>query len=92
MGEEKAREQGVSKMTAMNEWWMNLFGGLLGIVFGSVGIIFHKRLGQKAMEFQKNVFHTRVSETAIRGTKIGYLIIGIVFVVCGVLYLLRLRP
>ncbi len=79
-------------MTTMNEWWMNLFGALFGIMLGLAAVIFHKRLGQKAMEFQNKVFHIRVSETAIRGSQIGYLIIGIVFVVAGVLYLLRLRP
>ena len=92
MGEEKAGEPCVSKMTTINEWWVNLFGGLMGIGFGLAGIIFHRWFGQKAMEFQKKVFHTRVSETAIRGSQIGYMIVGIVFVVAGVSYLLRLWP
>jgi hypothetical protein len=77
-------------MTEINQSWVNVVGPLFGIVFGLVGAIFNKRLGQKAAEFQKNVFHIHVSETATRGAQIGYLVLGIVFVVAGVLNLLRL--
>ena len=76
-------------MTEMNGWW-NVIGALFGIVFGLVGVIFHKRLGQKAMEFQKNVFHIHASETATRGTQVGYLIIGVIFIVFGLIELLKI--
>ena len=64
---------------------INLFVHIFLIALGLFSIIYHKRWGIEAAKFQLKYFHLHYKE---RGYQIGYLFIGIFFVVFGLLVLL----
>ncbi len=78
-------------MMDINASVLNLLGEIFGIVIGVCSIVFHKRLGRWVAEFQRKVFHIHVSEVGVRGAQIGYLIIGIIFVLFGIVTLININ-
>ena len=70
----------------MNKAYVETMGAIFFIIFGLGFVIFHKIFGRWAAEFQYKFFHLRFNETIYQ---IGYLIVGIIFIILGVLTLFR---
>jgi hypothetical protein len=64
---------------------MNMFpSGLIPLIIGVVCIAFHKQLGRGAREYQRRAWGTEYGE---RSFTIPYLLVGVAFVVIGILML-----
>lgn len=67
----------------------NFIGNLFFVIFGLCFAIFHKALARLAVEWQYKLFHIKYTETTIKITGIGFLLVGIVFIILSVLSFFR---
>ncbi len=74
----------------MKSLWIELVGSTLFVCLGLYSAIFHNTLGRKATDFQSKIFQIHTNDFMTRGTQIGYLIVGIFFVIFGVWMLFRI--
>lgn len=64
---------------------VNLLGAIFFVILGLFFSLFHKMIGRLTTEFQYKLLHIHFSE---KGYQISFIVIGIVFVVFGILSLL----
>jgi len=70
---------------------MDILGGIISVIIGLCFVAFYKQLGHKTAEFYYRLFHIQFSE---KGYQIGFLVIGIIFGIIGllsVLHIIRFR-
>lgn len=65
----------------------DLYPNLFFIVFGAIAAFKCEFLAQEAVKFQKKFFNYRVEEI---GYKIGYLLVGLAFIIIGILSLFKI--
>jgi hypothetical protein len=71
----------------MNESFIDTIGGVFFLLVGLYSSIFYKRIGRLAVGFQYKIIHRHFNET---GFQICFLLGGIIFVILGILTLLRI--
>lgn len=70
-----------------NSNFLNLLGSAYFFILGFILFCFHKKLGAKAVEFQVRWFNKLGRSKKFN--QYGYLFVGIIFMIFGVLMLLR---
>lgn len=65
---------------------INTIGVTIIVMAGVLFVIFHKAFGRRTAEFYYKLSHVHFSE---KGYQIGFLLIGLVFIVFGLLSLLQ---
>ncbi len=70
---------------------VDYIGNLFFIFFGLFITIFHKALARLAVEWQYKLFHIKYTETTIKFTGIGFLLVGAVFIILSMLNLLGIH-
>jgi len=71
----------------MDKNTIGMLGGIISLIAGLVFVILHKQLGQKTADFYYRLLHINFSE---RGYQVGFLLVGIAFVVFGLLSVFQL--
>jgi hypothetical protein len=61
--------------------------GLIVITFGVLAIVFRDIQSREYIRFQNRVFNFKFGQKEIDMTKFGYLVLGIVFIITGILTL-----
>ena len=74
----------------MSDATIKMWSWVVAIIMGICAIARHKRLGFEAWKFQKDIFHIHLDEKWIRWGSVGHLIVGIFFVLFGLIELLKL--
>jgi hypothetical protein len=76
----------LEKKGVLNMTRIDLFGNIFSITFGLCAIIFHRKIASMASEFQYKLLHIHFNEA---GFRIGFLIVGVLFVIFGIFDILR---
>lgn len=87
LGRERKNEKEGAKV---NKSTIDLFVYALGILFGFYCIIFHNILGRKVIEYQSKFSHLHFNAATEKRTQIIVLIVGMFFVIFGVLVILKI--
>lgn len=61
---------------------INRLGGVYFFILGFVFLIFYKKLGEKAADFQYNFFRIK---SPVKFLQLGYFFGGLIFIVFGIL-------
>ena len=74
----------------MSDATMKMWAWVVSIIMGICFIVRHKQLGFQAYKFQKDVFNIQLDEKWIRIGSVGYVFVGIFFVLFGLIQLLNI--
>jgi hypothetical protein len=78
---ERSREKRM-RVKPMNKDLIGILGGSVLIIVGLVLAVFHKKIAYKTSDFYFRLLHIKFPE---RGYEIGFLVVGILFIILGIL-------
>ncbi len=65
-------------------------GDILSVAFGLWFALFHKTLGERAAKYQQKFWRADFGEKTIRGIQISFLMVGLFFILFGLLSLFKI--
>lgn len=71
----------------MNKTTLDTIGGIIIMIMGLAFAIFHKQIAHRTAAFYYKLLHVHFSE---KGYQIGFLVVGIVFAVFGLLSIFQI--